>query len=105
VNEDLVTTLLQTFGAPGLIAAIAIYGLRYLHGRLDASQEKRVADAQSQAAQLLKLAEEQHKQMAALTSAIVGSTRAIEASTDANQELRVVVERAVTSAPRGRTMG
>lgn len=100
MTDDAVFAILKQYGVAGLILGVAAYALRYLHAQLVDALEKRVQDAQAFAAKTLALADEQHKQMTALTSAI-------EASTDASHELRVVLERELVdhrrigpSAPR-----
>jgi hypothetical protein len=99
MTDDAIFGILKQYGVAGLVLGLAAYALRYLHTQLVETLEKRVQDAQAFAGKVLALADEQHKQMATLTSAIEGST-------DASHELRVVLERELVdqrrqpSAPR-----
>lgn len=96
MNDQIVANMLQQYGTAGLVIGVAAYALRYLHTQLVTSLEKRVADAQAYASQLLALAGEQHKHMDTLADSL-------DSSTDASRDLRVVVEQAVggrASAPR-----
>jgi len=87
-GEQLIPQLLQQYGSLGLVMGIAAYALRYLHNQLVEAQEKRIADAQQSTTHLLRLVDEQHKQITILTAAM-------NSSTEANHELRVVIEQAL----------
>jgi hypothetical protein len=75
-ESELTKTILTSFGAPGLLLAAGVYALRKLHAELTLSQERRVADAQAAAAQLLELVQQQHAHLDTLA-------RAMEQSSDA----------------------
>lgn len=95
MTDQAITSILQQYGSLGLLVAVAGYALRFLHNQLVESLEKRVSDAQAFATRLLALADEQHKQIDTLA-------RAIDGSSDANHELRVLIEQALADRlPRG----
>lgn len=86
MTDDAIFAILKQYGVAGLVLGVAAYALRYLHAQLVEALEKRVQDAQAFAQKTLALADEQHKQMTALTNALEGSV-------DASHELRTVLER------------
>jgi hypothetical protein len=85
MSEQIITSLLQTYGSLGLVMLVAGYALRTLHQQLTEVQEKRIADAQAATAKLLELVAQQHEHQTLLA-------RAIDSNADAIQALRQTVE-------------
>lgn len=100
MSPELIASILQQYGSLGLVVAVAAYALRFVHNQLVTSLEKRVSDAQASATQLLKLADEQHGQMEKMTVALTAVATNMADGTDAQRELRAVVEQALRSVPR-----
>ncbi len=77
MTEQIVTSLLQTYGSLGLVLVVAGYALRALQAQLTAVQEKRIADAQAFTAKVLELVESQHEYQMLLAKALDGNVDAI----------------------------
>jgi DNA anti-recombination protein RmuC len=94
--ESLITTLLQSTGAFGVILVAIALALRRLHTQISEIQEKRIQDAQSATTQLLQLVNAQHQQMQLLRTAI-------DSMADAVQDLREAISSQATPPPRAGT--
>lgn len=94
--ESLVTTLLQSTGAFGVVLVAVAWAVARLHKQITEIQEKRIQDAQSSTTQLLQLVNAQHQQMELLRTAI-------DATADAVQDLRELLAAQQSPPPRAGT--
>jgi dihydrodipicolinate synthase/N-acetylneuraminate lyase len=95
VNDQIVTSLLQTYGATGAVLVAAGIALKALYAHLREVQEKRIQDAQAATAKLLEVVQHEHEQNAMLI-------RAIDGNADAIREVRMMLEGSLgnRTAPR-----
>jgi hypothetical protein len=83
--SDALTQILQTTGIAGAVLVVCALALKSVYERLNAVQEKRIADAQLFTAKLLELVDSQHKNNETLADAV-------NACAEAQRETRVLLE-------------
>ena len=88
MTDQIITSLLQTYGSLGAVLIATGAALKHLFTRLNEVQEKRIAEAQAASAKLLEFVHQQHEQMALLT-------RAIGSNADATREMSEMFERTI----------
>lgn len=93
MQDQLITSLLQTYGSTGAVLVAAGWALKVLFLRLNEVQEKRILEAQAASAKLLEFVGQQHEQIELLT-------RAINANAQATQDMREMFERVVPQQPQ-----
>jgi dihydrodipicolinate synthase/N-acetylneuraminate lyase len=79
MTDEIITTLLQTYGSVGVVCVVAGYALRTLQTQLTDLQEKRVADALAGTAKLVELMASQHERDLLLAKAMDANADAIQA--------------------------
>ena len=85
MNEQVLTTIITSFGAPGAVLVVCLYALRALKAEVSAVQTARIADAQVITAKLLELVQQQHEHTTVLAKAIDGNS-------DAVHDVRMLIE-------------